>query len=183
MKKFVFAGAIALLVGGQALAADLPPPPGPAPKAPSMYLPPSPVYNWTGVYIGINGGYGFGNSTWQYLYRGNVPGVLIPPASSVAARSAAIINSVRSLSASRLMATMMDISGSTSSAGCFAIATGTNCQTSSTWLATVRGRAGWAWDRILFYGTGGGAFGNVQGASRRLHRHQQRIRLDRRRRC
>ena len=31
-----------------------------------------------------------------------------------------------------------------------------------TWLATVRGRAGYAWDRILFYGTGGAAFGNVQ---------------------
>src|SRR5450830_956102 len=25
----------------------------------------------------------------------------------------------------------------------------------SDWLATVRGRAGWAWDRILFFGTGG----------------------------
>ena len=28
----------------------------------------------------------------------------------------------------------------------------------SDWLATVRGRAGWAWDRVLFYGTGGAAF-------------------------
>jgi outer membrane immunogenic protein len=28
----------------------------------------------------------------------------------------------------------------------------------SDWLATVRGRAGWAWERVLFYGTGGAAF-------------------------
>ena len=36
------------------------------------------------------------------------------------------------------------------------------CTTQSDWLATVRGRAGYAFDRILIYGTGGGAFGNLQ---------------------
>ena len=30
------------------------------------------------------------------------------------------------------------------------------------WLATVRGRAGWAADRVLFYGTAGGAFASIQ---------------------
>ena len=35
-------------------------------------------------------------------------------------------------------------------------------RTQANWLATVRGRAGFAWDRVLFYGTGGAAFGNVQ---------------------
>ncbi len=39
---------------------------------------------------------------------------------------------------------------------------GGGCQTANDWLATVRGRAGYAWDRILFYGTGGAAFGNIQ---------------------
>jgi opacity protein-like surface antigen len=38
------------------------------------------------------------------------------------------------------------------------------CNTQSDWLATVRGRAGFAWDRVLFYGTGGAAFGEVQGS-------------------
>jgi outer membrane immunogenic protein len=37
------------------------------------------------------------------------------------------------------------------------------CLTKNTWLATVRGRAGYAFfDRFLVYGTGGAAFGNVQ---------------------
>jgi len=40
----------------------------------------------------------------------------------------------------------------------------TSCTTQSDWLATVRGRAGFAWDRVLFYGTGGAAFGNLQAA-------------------
>lgn len=29
------------------------------------------------------------------------------------------------------------------------------------WLGTVRGRVGWAWDRLLIYGTGGFAYGGV----------------------
>ena len=41
---------------------------------------------------------------------------------------------------------------------------GVGCTTQSDWLATVRGRAGYAFDRVLVYGTGGGAFANVQAA-------------------
>jgi len=37
-----------------------------------------------------------------------------------------------------------------------------NCQTGNNWLATVRGRAGYAADRVLFYATAGGAFADVQ---------------------
>ena len=38
------------------------------------------------------------------------------------------------------------------------------CLTRNTWLSTVRGRAGYALDRVLVYGTGGAAFGNVQAS-------------------
>jgi outer membrane immunogenic protein len=41
---------------------------------------------------------------------------------------------------------------------------GPGCETKSDWLATVRNRAGYAFDRILIYGTGGAAFGNLQAA-------------------
>ena len=54
----------AIGLSGSAFAADLPP--APAPRAPAVYLPPVvPVYNWSGVYLGINGGYGFGSSGWS----------------------------------------------------------------------------------------------------------------------
>ena len=56
-----------------------------------------------------------------------------------------------------------------------------HCETKSDWLATVRGRAGYAWDRILFYGTGGVAFGNVQAERVRTLQQRDTSRLDRRR--
>ena len=36
-----------------------------APIPPSSYYPVSPPINWGGVYIGLNGGYGLGNSNWS----------------------------------------------------------------------------------------------------------------------
>lgn len=38
---------------------------------------------------------------------------------------------------------------------------GDHFRTSSDWNASIRGRVGYAWDRFLFYGTGGVAFANV----------------------
>jgi outer membrane immunogenic protein len=64
MKRMLFAGAVALFVATSALAADLPV--APPPQAPAAYVPVvAPVYNWGGIYIGINGGYGFGSTQWQ----------------------------------------------------------------------------------------------------------------------
>jgi outer membrane immunogenic protein len=54
----------ALIIGvlsGQALAADLPVPP--PPRAPVAFVPPPPVFTWSGIYIGGNGGYSFGTTT------------------------------------------------------------------------------------------------------------------------
>ena len=57
------------------------------------------------------------------------------------------------------------------------------CLTTSSWLSTVRGRAGYAFDRFLVYGTGGAAFGNVRANFSNDPRQQRdRSRLDGRRR-
>ncbi|MGO8922184.1 MAG: outer membrane protein [Xanthobacteraceae bacterium] len=48
--------------------------------------------------------------------------------------------------------------GKTSSAFC---SVGTQCETKNFWFSTARARLGYAADRVLFYGTAGGALGDV----------------------
>jgi outer membrane immunogenic protein len=152
MKRFVIAGALALAAGGQALAADLPPPMAPPPRAPATYVPaPVPIFSWSGIYIGINGGYSFANSSDSF------GGGTLKPTGFLAGATLGgnyqFGNFVVGLEGD---GDWSNLDGTTSTT-CLP-----NCETKSTWLATVRGRAGYAWDRVLFFGTAGGAFGNVQ---------------------
>src|SRR5208282_4988529 len=74
MKRILLAGAFALAAGGQALAADLPQPGPPPPRAPATYVPvPAPAFSWSGIYVGINGGYAFG--TGDFSSGASVSGV------------------------------------------------------------------------------------------------------------
>ncbi len=147
MKRFVFAGALALAAGGQALAADLPPPMAPPPRAPATYVPaPVPIFTWSGIYIGINGGYGFGTAT------ASGGGGSISPNGFLAGGTVGGNYQFGNF--------VVGLEGD----GDWSNLDGTNngYEAQSTWLATVRGRAGYAWDRVLFYGTAGGAFANFQ---------------------
>jgi outer membrane immunogenic protein len=64
------------------------------------------------------------------------------------------------------------LSGSSNSAFCTSIMSsltalagaGLSCKTQSNWVGTLRARFGYAWDRVLIYGTAGGASVNVQTA-------------------
>jgi outer membrane immunogenic protein len=58
MRRLILAMALALSAV-PAFAADLPVAPPPPPRAPAFV--PAPPFTWTGFYVGINGGYGWGN--------------------------------------------------------------------------------------------------------------------------
>ena len=60
MKRLFITALLSIAAAGSAAAADLP---QPAPvQAPAVYVPTvAPVYNWGGIYVGINGGWGWGN--------------------------------------------------------------------------------------------------------------------------
>src|SRR5579863_10309831 len=65
MKRILIVGAFALSVTAPALAADLPPPPAPMPRAPATYVPMVSVYNWTGFYLGGNLGFAFNHGSFS----------------------------------------------------------------------------------------------------------------------
>jgi outer membrane immunogenic protein len=74
MRRIIGALGVVIGLGGSALAADLPPSPAP-PRAPATYVPAVlPVYNWAGVYVGINGGWGWGNVKYTANTVGAFPG-------------------------------------------------------------------------------------------------------------
>jgi outer membrane immunogenic protein len=119
-----------------------------------VYAPP--VYNWGGIYYGINGGYGFGKSEWTNPFFGtgstgnfNTSGFAVGGTLGANYQIEAFVFGVEG---------DMDWMGIQGSTGVCAI----TCETKNTWLSTFRGRAGYAVDRVLFYATGGGAYGNIQ---------------------
>ena len=155
-------GVLCALIGisGAALAADLPPSP---PRVPAVYVPAVlPVYNWAGVYVGINGGWGWGNAKYTANAVGTFPGTT----GSLSDNGGVVGGTLGVNWQSDWF--VFGVEGDWDYSG---INTGTtsslctfsgNCQTGNNWLATARGRAGYAADRVLFYATAGGAFANVQ---------------------
>jgi len=155
MRRFVMAAALAFAAAGSALAADLPQPPPPPPQAPATYVPTvAPVYNWGGIYFGANGGYGFGDSKWTIasVTTGtfDVSGFVIGPTVGVNYQTDAFVFGVEG-----------DFDGSWIKGTTNTLCISPACQTNNNWLATARVRGGYAADRVLFYVTGGGAFGSI----------------------
>jgi outer membrane immunogenic protein len=104
-------------------------------------------YSWAGFYLGVNAGVGVSDNTNA---TGFVDGGTVGYNFQT---GRAVIGFEGDYDWSNIKAS--------STAGlCAASATG--CQTSNNWIATVRGRMGYAFDRFLPYVTGGFAYGNVK---------------------
>jgi len=148
------AGILALaMTAMSAQAADLPRR-APAVKAPAYVA----LYNWTGFYLGINGGGGWGRSdvTGPLFSTGtfNTSGGLI---GGTLGYNWQVGQAVFGLE------TDLDWSNIRGSAPCGVGALATSCETRNDYLGTFRGRLGYAgWDRVLLYITGGLAYGNIK---------------------
>jgi len=141
-----------LFVIQPALAADMPVYKGPAPVT-------APLFNWTGPYLGLHGGYGWGDKTWN---------LTVPIASFDAGADFStngwlggaqigfnyqIENWVWGLEA--------DFSWSNIDGNRTTVAPNAEVADFSVgldWLATITGRVGIAYDRSLFYIKGGAAW-------------------------
>ena len=121
--------------------------------------------NWTGVYLGVNGGYTYGSSDWTDSVTGtssdyfSTLGFAFGGTLGADYQTGPWVFGVEGdgdWADSSGFGTFTTTSTSSLCAG--------GCLTKNTWLATVRGRAGYAFDRFLVYGTGGAAFGNIQAS-------------------
>lgn len=172
MKRTLFAGAIAVTVASPALAADLPVAP---PRAPATYVPVvAPVYNWSGVYVGINAGGSWvsqGNTNYTCTVVG--AGVCLAATSSGQSFNNSGFTGGGQLGVNFQSsqwvfgiegdAEYLSNKSTVSTTADFASLTGANTHAFTTdFLSTVRGRLGFAWDRALIYGTGGLAMAEYQ---------------------
>ena len=144
-------------------AADLPQAPT-QPRAPAAYVPvATPVYNWGGVYLGINGSWGWGGAKWTAVSasipNGSFSGTPNDNGGVVGATLGANFQAGAFVFGIDGDWDYSGINTGTSTTLCNAVG---RCQTGNNWLSTLRGRFGFAADRVLFYGTAGGAFGNMQ---------------------
>jgi len=121
---------------------------------------PSPAIDWTGIYLGFNAGYSFGGSDWTDSVTGSSTGSF--------GTSGFVFGGT--LGANYQVGSLVfgiEGDGGGADASGFGTFTATNlcaggCLTTNTWLGTVRGRAGYAFDRFFAYGTAGAAFGDVR---------------------
>jgi len=143
-----------------AFAADLPV--GPAPMPPAMYAPaPPPTYTWTGFYLGIDGGYGFGQESVSISCT---PGPCAPAPGSLTLTGYeggghAGFNFQRGVWVGGLEIDIgtTGIKGTSSvSATSFGTTTTTSATGTFDYLASARARIGVApYETLLIYGTGG----------------------------
>jgi outer membrane immunogenic protein len=166
MKRILIASAVALAAGGQALAADLPPP-APMPRAPATYVPiVAPPYNWTGFYIGGNLGGAFTNGN----FTTNIPGSTVTTTSSTSLIGGGQVGANYQFWGGVVIGAeaMFDWLPNTKNTLTLNNAAGTpigSATVNNRWLTTATGKLGYGWDRVLLYGKGGGAWVGASNSS------------------
>ena len=151
MNRFILnisAGALAFVMASPSFAADMP----------GGYREPyvAPAPGWSGFYVGLNTGYGWGTSDWNSSVTAgssSPSGGLFGGTIGFNGQSGAFVYGVEG----DVAGNWMRASNSVGTGICIA-----GCGVQTSWFATARGRIGYAFDRALFYATAGGAFGDVQ---------------------
>jgi outer membrane immunogenic protein len=142
----------ALLVAGAAHAADIF---SAAPAYPSAFSP-VPYYNWTGLYVGANAGYGFGNPNWYDAT--NVIGGAYDARSGLAGGT---VGYNAMTLAPFVFGEEVDLGVSRFRTFIAPPSCGPGCEFRSDWVGTARLRFGVAIDKFLPYVTGGLSFAQL----------------------
>lgn len=147
MKRLLIATtALTALAASSALAADIPAR-MPA-KAPVML----PVYNWTGFYLGVN----LGGAWTDTDFGSSVSGII---------GGGQIGYNWQAIGSPFVFGIEADFQGSSQNKAASVFVPGVGSVTANAdlpWFGTVRGRLGYAWDRVMIYATGGFAYQQVE---------------------
>lgn len=165
MKRLIAAAAVAVFFATGAQAADI------AARTYAKAPPMAPVFSWTGWYVGLNAGAAWGSSDAAANFD---PATFISPPFNAAATAklkssgftgGGQIGYNYQFAPSWLLGVEADLNYTDLNASRSALVAGganrVDQSTKSDWLATIRGRLGFTVDKVLFYGTGGVAFADV----------------------
>ncbi|MGH9434111.1 MAG: outer membrane protein, partial [Terriglobia bacterium] len=145
------AGLLAAAMAMPAQAIDLPRPTG-IYKAPVGFVAP---FSWTGLYVGLNTGYGWAKATWGAFPFDAPEGGLLGGTIGYNLQSGAWVWGIEG-----------DFDANwvkgTDNTGVGACSGAVGCSTKDTWLGTLRGRLGYSWNLWLPYVTGGAVFTDVK---------------------
>src|ERR1700704_5405702 len=175
MKRIVLAAALVVLSSASALAADLPP--RGYGKAPAMAA----ATNWSGLYIGGNVGYGWGNNSTDFSFLPTPEALEADNNTTLGTRSSGVIGGAQLgynwQIGSVVTGLEADIQGSgikgSARANPTLVANGIpdpssvlSSEQKLSWFGTVRGRLGvTVTPELLLYGTGGLAYGRVDASA------------------
>ncbi len=166
-RRILLASVGAIALAGSAFAADLP-----SRAPPPVYVPPAPIFTWTGIYIGGQIGYAWGTSNTNL-------GDNFGDYTSFSTNNSGVIGGAHvgyNLQLSQFVVGLEgDVDGSSLSktvygdpligAGTgFGVYVPTTISGNLGVQGSIRGRVGYAWDRVLLYATGGVAFGGFNGS-------------------
>ena len=153
-------GAVALS-GSAALAADLP-----SQAPPPVYVPPVPIFTWTGIYVGGQIGYAWTSGNNNFTgFDPFFPGAPFL-STSIGGTPSGVIGGANVGYNYQINQWVLGLEGSVdgtslknTAAAFFPDGTTLSAHSTADIQGSIRGKLGVAWDRALIYGTGGVAFG------------------------
>ncbi len=171
LRRVLLASVGAVALAGTALAADLP-----TRAPPPVYVPPVPIFTWTGIYVGGDIGYAWGtvnanagdnfgdfrsfSTTDNGVIGGGHVGYNLQLNQWVIGLEGDVDGSSLSKSGSGILV----IPALFDAGGPFGGLIPATVSASLDVQGSIRGRLGYAWDRVLLYGTGGVSFGGFRAS-------------------
>jgi outer membrane immunogenic protein len=154
LRRILLASAGAVAIAGSAVAADLP-----SRAPPPIYLPP-PVFTWTGLYLGGQIGYSWASDPADVVFF-TPP----PPPEDPFLNLQGVIGGAHVGYNLQINQWVVGLEGSVDGTGlsssAFDPGSGLTVGARSDVQGSIRARAGFAFDRVLLYATGGVAFAGI----------------------